>query len=71
VYNLGTPGAKYMIRDGRYKYTHWVNDMAELYDLERDPQELRNLAKAPEHQAIATQLKQKLFQWHTPKESRS
>ena len=69
-YNVGTPGAKYMIRDGKYKYTHWVNDKAELYDLSRDPRELHNVAQQPEFQLVAGELKQKLFQWHTPQETR-
>jgi arylsulfatase A-like enzyme len=37
------------VRTGRYKYIHWVNrgradELDELYDLERDPYELKNLA---------------------------
>ena len=38
------------VRTERYKYIHWVNrgragELDELYDLERDPYELRNLAR--------------------------
>jgi N-acetylglucosamine-6-sulfatase len=38
------------VRTARYKYIHWVNrgragELDELYDLERDPYELRNLAR--------------------------
>jgi arylsulfatase A-like enzyme len=37
------------VRTGRYKYIRWVNrgradELDELYDLERDPYELKNLA---------------------------
>ncbi|HEX6266533.1 MAG TPA: sulfatase-like hydrolase/transferase [Burkholderiales bacterium] len=37
------------VRTGRYKYIHWVNrgrsgELDELYDLDRDPYELENLA---------------------------
>jgi arylsulfatase A-like enzyme len=32
-----------MIFDGKYKLIHSVNDSSELYDLESDPQELRNV----------------------------
>jgi arylsulfatase A-like enzyme len=37
------------VRTGRYKYIHWVNrgragELDELYDLDRDPNELKNLA---------------------------
>lgn len=36
--------ALFMLRHGRYKYIHYVGYNPELYDLENDPQELRNLA---------------------------
>ena len=68
-YNVGNPGAKYMIRDGSYKYTHWVNDVPELYDLHTDPQELHNLASLPEYRQVTDRLKQQLLQWHKPQES--
>ncbi len=69
-YNVGTRDAKYMIRDGTYKYTFWANDKPELYDLASDPQELHNVANDPHYAAIASELKKKLFQWHTPREVR-
>jgi arylsulfatase A-like enzyme len=41
-----------MLRDRRYKYVRpLVTDLEELYDLEKDPEELDNLAIKPEHQA--------------------
>ncbi len=67
-YNLGNPRAKYMIRDGDYKYTFWTHDIAELYNLRTDPVEMDNLALKSEHAAIAAGLKAKLFAWHQPPE---
>jgi choline-sulfatase len=57
-----------MIREGSYKYTFWVHDIDELYDLNSDPEEIRNLASRPEHRATVACLKQKLFDWHRPAE---
>ncbi len=67
-YNLRTPHAKYMIRDGDLKYTFWVHDIPELYDLSKDPQEVTNLALKPEHQDDVNRLRAKLFSWYKPPE---
>jgi choline-sulfatase len=67
-YDLRTPRAKYMIRDGDLKYSFWTHDMPELYDLHSDPQEMKNLALEPEYQDEVKGLKAKLFQWYTPPE---
>ena len=47
---LGTRQARYMIRDGDWKFNHRVNDLAELYNLREDPEEKRNLALDGRHQ---------------------
>jgi choline-sulfatase len=67
-YNLRTPRAKYMIRRGDLKYTFWVNDMPELYDLRTDPQEMRNLALEPAYRSQADALRNELFAWYRPPE---
>lgn len=41
-----------MIRRGRYKYIHSDPDPEQLFDLERDPDELDNLADRPEFEAL-------------------
>jgi choline-sulfatase len=40
-----------MIKRGRYKFVHSPVDPDQLYDLIEDPEELRNLAPAPQHAA--------------------
>ena len=65
---LQSPNAKYMMRAGGYKYTHWVNDMPELYNLRDDPKEMRNLAILPEHKGRVADLQAQLFAWHRPAE---
>jgi choline-sulfatase len=37
------------IREGKWKYVHCSLDPDQLFDLESDPRELRNLAADPEH----------------------
>ncbi len=65
-YGLGNHNAKYMVRDGDYKYTYWVHDIDELYDLRSDPEEILNLADRPDHNATVERLRAELFAWHPP-----
>jgi choline-sulfatase len=67
-FNLRTPRAKYMIRRGDYKYNYYVNDTPELYNLRKDPNEMRNLALEPASAAKVEQMKGQLFAWHKPAE---
>ncbi len=53
------------VRNDRYKYIryHGVWDINELYDLQEDPEEMRNLIFSEEHSEIGRQLNRQLFQW--------
>src|SRR5690606_7872221 len=55
----------YAVRTNRYKYIryHGVWDTNELFDLQEDPNEMRNLIRSPEHQEIARDLNAALFRW--------
>jgi len=53
------------VRTERYKYIRWVSrsrdgELDELYDLERDPYELVNLARRPAQRAIRARLQREL-----------
>ena len=53
------------VRTDRYKYIHWVNrarngELDELYDLEKDPWELKNLAAAAKYAPVKAKLQKKL-----------
>ena len=67
-YDLGLETAKYMVLAGDYKYTFWVHDIAELYNLRDDPEEMHNLAQRSEYQETVARLRQELFAWHRPAE---
>jgi choline-sulfatase len=41
---FGAPAGAFMLRQGRFKFNYYVGFEPELFDLERDPQELDNLA---------------------------
>ncbi|GAB3491269.1 sulfatase [Spirosoma knui] len=53
------------VRTDRYKYifNYGVWDANELYDLQTDPQEVNNLIRSPEHQQVAGQLRDQVFDW--------
>lgn len=65
-YGLTGPQPKAMIRTGQWKYTYWLRDSSELYDLKSDPEELRNLAEDPQHASIAHELRDQLLRWNHP-----
>jgi N-acetylglucosamine-6-sulfatase len=52
------------LRGDRYKYIryHGLWDVNELFDLQEDPLEARNLIASPEHQEIVESMNQRLFE---------
>ena len=53
------------VRTDRHKYIRWVNrgrdgELDELYDLERDPYELANLARRPAQRSLRERLRREL-----------
>ena len=51
------------LRNDRYKFIYYpgVWDIQELYDLQNDPQERRNLIEAPEHKARVESMRSRLW----------
>ena len=55
----------YSLRTERFRYTEWVRGEAgrELYDHQKDPDEVHNLAKNPEQQALIKRLSKQLAEF--------
>jgi len=53
---VGSNSAAYMLRNGRWKYHHYVRHEPELFDLLNDPEETTNLARHPDHRDIVAQM---------------
>ena len=47
----------FMLRKGSFKYIHYVSFSPELFDLEKDPEELTNLSEMPEYSEIIDQFR--------------
>jgi arylsulfatase A-like enzyme len=52
------------IRERRWRYVWYGNGEEELYDLDADPLERRNLAADPAHAAEKTRLRLRLLEWN-------
>jgi choline-sulfatase len=49
-----------MLRKGRWKYVYYVGSRPQLFDLEADPHEARDLGDDPGHAAIRAELEAEL-----------
>jgi uncharacterized sulfatase len=60
------PGPGHSVRTDRFRYTQWVFGRrgSELYDEEKDPQELHNLAQDPQYASTVEQMQSLLAQAH-------
>ena len=66
-YALHSPRAKAMIQRGDFKYTHYTNDIPELFNLSEDPKEMNNLAVKEKYKTQADEMRRQLFAWHKPR----
>jgi choline-sulfatase len=56
----GSREAAFMLREARHKYVRYVSYPAQLFDLEADPEELRDLAGDPAHAPVLARLEARL-----------
>jgi choline-sulfatase len=60
--------AVYMLRRGRYKYVHYTDYEAELFDLVDDPEEMINLAQDKAYVSVLNDFKYRLERMLDPRE---
>lgn len=63
---VGSPGAAYMVRQGRWAYHHYVGFAPELFDLEQDPLQANDLAERADHRQVLDRLEALLRRWLNP-----
>jgi choline-sulfatase len=65
---MGSTTGAFMIRHGKYKYIHYVAYRPQLFDLERDPEELRDLAADAQYAAVLKECRERLCAMLDPAE---
>ncbi len=58
----------YMLTNERYKYTYYVDDVPTLFDMQKDPFELDDLAGKAKYQEVITWFEKKLREFVDPEE---
>jgi arylsulfatase A-like enzyme len=56
---------QYAVRTDQYKFirSQGVWDIDQLFDIQKDPYELNNLIRSPQHQEVAKELNKELWDW--------
>ncbi len=67
-HGMGSTTGAFMIRHGNYKYVHYVAYRPQLFDLEADPEELRDLAADPAYSAVLAECRARLYRICDPAE---
>ena len=65
---IGAVAGAFMLRNGRYKYMHYVAYPPQLYDLERDPEELLDVAADPAYSEVLDRCRKRLLAMLDPQE---
>ena len=60
-HGMGSTTGAFMIRHGKYKYVHYVAYPPQLFDLERDPEELTDLAHDPQYAGVIAECRARLY----------
>jgi len=65
-HGMGSTTGAFAIRNGRYKYMHYVKYPPQLFDLANDPDETVDLAADPRHAAVLMECEAKLRRQLSP-----
>lgn len=68
-HGMGSTTGAFMLRHGRYKYVYYNRYLAQLFDLQEDPEELRDLAEDPDSQEILADCHRLLLSICDPEET--
>lgn len=60
----------WMVRTMRWKYIEYLGFRPQLFDMEADPNELRDLGDDPAYGTICTEMRERLFQWFATRKVR-
>lgn len=55
----------WMVRTERWKYVHWMGFPPQLFDLAEDPREFTDLGRSVKHEAVLTEMRSALLEWHS------
>lgn len=67
-HGMGSTTGAFAIRHGRYKYVHYVKYQPQLFDLERDPEEMHDLSSDPAHAKVLEECRAALYAICDPEE---
>jgi len=65
-HGMGSTTGAFMLRLGRFKYVHYAAYPPQLFDLERDPEELRDVAADPEYRGALEACRARLLEICNP-----
>jgi choline-sulfatase len=60
-HGMGSSTGAFAVRVGKWKYVHYAKYVPQLFDLERDPDETRDLAGDPAYASALEECRRKLY----------
>ena len=61
---IGAPDSRgFMVRDEAWKYVEWLCAPPQLFDLQDDPDELRDLGAEPGYEGVRADMRRRLLDW--------